>query len=210
MATPINILIVEDSQDDADLIVRELRRAGFEPKWKRVETEVDFLAEIKNCPDIILSDYSMPQFSGLRAAELLQQSGLNIPFILISGTVGEDVAVEAMKHGATDYLLKDRIARLGSAVQHALNEKQLRDDRKRAEEKLRENEADLAEAQRVAKMGSWQYDLTSKTVRWSDELCRIFGIEKALFDGRYETFLNCVVPDDRPEVLRVNAEATAG
>ena len=102
MATPLNILIVEDSQEDAELVVVELRRAGFDPKWKRVETEPDFLAEIKNSPDIILSDYSLPQFDGLRAAELLQASGLNIPFILISGTVGEDVAVEAMKHGATD------------------------------------------------------------------------------------------------------------
>jgi PAS domain S-box-containing protein len=138
MPTPLNILIVEDSQDDADLIVAELRRAGFDPKWKRVETEPAFLAEIKTSPDIVLSDYSMPRFSGLRAAELLQASGLNIPFILISGTVGEDVAVEAMKHGATDYLLKDRIARLGPAVKHALEEKRLRDERKRAEKKLRQ------------------------------------------------------------------------
>jgi two-component system, cell cycle sensor histidine kinase and response regulator CckA len=129
MATPLNILIVEDSPDDADLMLHELRREGFDPKWKRVETECDFLAGIKTLPDIVLSDYSMPQFTGLRAAELLQQSGLNIPFILISGTVGEDVAVEAMKHGATDYLLKDRIARLGPAVKRALEEKQLREER---------------------------------------------------------------------------------
>ncbi len=136
MDQPLDVLIVEDSQDDADLILAELRHAGFAPKWKRVETEPAFLAEIKNSPDIILSDYSMPQFSGLRAAELLQASGLNIPFILISGTVGEDVAVEAMKHGATDYLLKDRIARLGLAVDHALEQKRLRDERKRAEASL--------------------------------------------------------------------------
>ncbi len=131
MATPLKILIVEDSPDDAELMVRELRRAGFEPAWRRVETEADFLAELKNAPDIILSDYSMPQFNGLRAAELLQESGLNIPFILISGTVGEDIAVEAMKRGATDYLLKDRIARLGSAVQRALEQKRLRDQQQK-------------------------------------------------------------------------------
>ena len=104
MATPLNILIVEDSPNDADLVLFELRRAGYTPAWKRVETESDFLAELKKLPDIVLSDYSLPQFSGLRAAELLQKSGLNIPFILISGTVGEDAAVEAMKLGATDYL----------------------------------------------------------------------------------------------------------
>ena len=90
MGKPLNILIVEDSPDDADLVMAELRRAGFDPKWKRVEVETDFLAEIKNSPDIVISDYSMPQFSGLRAAEILQESGLNIPFILISGTVGRN------------------------------------------------------------------------------------------------------------------------
>jgi len=140
MPEPLNILLVEDSPDDADLSLRELRRAGFDPKWKRVETEPDFLAEIKNLPDIILSDYSMPHFSGLRAAELLQASGLNIPFILISGTVGEDIAVESMKHGATDYLLKDRLARLGSSVQHALEEKRGRDEHKRVEDAFRASE----------------------------------------------------------------------
>jgi signal transduction histidine kinase/FixJ family two-component response regulator len=113
-----------------------LQQAGFDPRWKRVETEPDFLDELKNTPDIILSDYSMPQFNGLRAAELLQASGLNIPFILISGTVGEEVAVEAMKHGATDYLLKDRIARLPNAVQRALAQKGLVDERHRTREEL--------------------------------------------------------------------------
>jgi PAS domain S-box-containing protein len=136
MPTPLNILIVEDSQDDADLLVRELRRAAYDLKWKRVETEPDFLAELKNSPDIILSDYSMPQFSGLRAAELLRKSGLGIPFILISGTVGEDTAVEAMKMGVTDYLLKDRLARLGQAVERALLEAKERMELKQAEENL--------------------------------------------------------------------------
>jgi DNA-binding NtrC family response regulator len=145
MGKPLNILIAEDSQDDADLVLAQLRRAGFDPKWKRVEVEADFLSEIKNSPDIIISDYSMPQFSGLRAAEILQETGLNIPFILISGTVGEDVAVQAMKHGATDYFLKDRIARLGSAVEHALEQKLLRDEHKRADEEIK---AQLQELQR--------------------------------------------------------------
>src|SRR5882757_2905289 len=136
MSKPLNLLIVEDIQDDADLLLAALRRAGFDSKWKRVQTEPDFLAELKKLPDIILSDYSMPQFTGLRAAELLRASGLNIPFILISGTVGEDVAVEAMRHGATDYLLKDRIVRLGSAVQRALEQQRLRTERERAEKSL--------------------------------------------------------------------------
>ncbi len=128
MTTPLNILIVEDSQNDAELALQELRRAGFDPKWRRVETEQGFLDELPNRPDIILSDYSMPQFSGLRAAKLLRESGLKIPFILISGTVGEEVAVEAMKFGATDYLLKDRLTRLGQAVGKALEQKHFQEE----------------------------------------------------------------------------------
>jgi PAS domain S-box-containing protein len=457
----LQILIVEDNSNDADLMVEQLRRSGFDPQWKRVELEEDFLAEIKKNPDIILSDYSMPQFSGVRAAELLQESGLNIPFILVSGTMGEDVAVDAMQRGATDYLLKDRIAHLGAAVEHALEQKRLLDERKRAEEslvlfrrlidhssdgievvdpqtgrfldvnertceqlgysreemlsmslpdievealtkeslpavmeelrrtgfmvvegrerrkdgttfpaevnaryirlnrdyvlavvrditerknaeetlqrlrgqsasilnsvaegvhgigldgnitfenpaalamlgyenaeligkpahrtmhhtrsdgtpypegecpiyatlrdglvrhvadevfwredgtslpveytctslrdkdgtiigatvvftditerkraeeKLRQREADLADAQRIAKLGSWSYDIPNNKVRWSDELFRIFGIEKPLFEGTHESFLNYVVPEDQPKILQVNAEARA-
>ena len=137
MATPMNILIVEDSPDDAELLVAELRRAGFVPEWIRVETEPDFLAGLERKPDLIISDYSMPQFNGLRAAELAKASGLDIPFILISGTVGEDTAVEAMKRGATDYLLKDRLSRLGQAIEQALEKKRLRDERQRSEISLK-------------------------------------------------------------------------
>lgn len=133
MAIALNLLLIEDSADDAALLLHELQSAGFDPTWKRVQTETDFLAEIKKLPDIILSDYSMPQFTGLRAAKLLRESDFDIPFILVSGTVGEDVAVEAMKYGATDYLLKDRIARLGAAVEQALAQKRLRDERRRVE-----------------------------------------------------------------------------
>src|ERR1041384_1236828 len=136
MPVPLNVLIVEDSPDDADLVLAELRRAGFEPGWKRVETEPDFLAELEKSPDIILSDYSMPQFNGLRAADHLRERDLDIPFILVSGTLGEERAVEAMKHGITDYLLKDRLSRLGKAVENALLQKRLREERKRLQQRL--------------------------------------------------------------------------
>jgi signal transduction histidine kinase len=146
MAKPVKVLIVEDSQDDADMLLAELRRAGFEPTWSRVETEADFLAAIKRKPDIIFSDFAMPRFTGMRAADLLHESGLEIPFILISGTVGEEVAVQAMQHGATDYLLKDRITRLGSAAERALEQKRLRDEYRKTEEEVRWKTA-LLEAQ---------------------------------------------------------------
>lgn len=146
MPVPLKVLIVEDSQDDADLVLRELQRAGYSAEWKRVENETDFLVEIGNQPDVILSDFSMPEFDGLRAVRLLRDRGLETPFILISGTVGEDIAVEAIKQGVTDYLLKDRIARLGSAVQRALKGVEELNERRR----LR---AQFIEAQKMEVIG---------------------------------------------------------
>src|SRR5580698_7299368 len=126
MGRPLKILVAEDNPSDAELAVRQLRRDGFEPDWERVETEADFRDRLHPGLDLILSDYEMPQFTGIRALELLRESALDIPFILVSGTIGEDTAVMAMKAGASDYLLKDRLARLGQAVDHALDESRLR------------------------------------------------------------------------------------
>jgi two-component system cell cycle sensor histidine kinase/response regulator CckA len=143
MGKSLNVLMAEDSDADAELIEFELRNAGFDLKCTRVQTEQAFLEELAKRPDIILSDYSMPQFSGLRAAQLTRESSLGVPFILISGTVGEEVAVEAMKRGATDYLLKDRLVRLGQAVERALLEARERARLKRAEQELQTTHAQL-------------------------------------------------------------------
>lgn len=136
MPTPVKILLVEDSVNDAELILQELRQAGFAPIWKRVDTESEFLNALSERPDLVISDYSMPRFDGLRAVRLLREREADTPFILISGTVGEDAAVAAMKHGATDYLLKDRIVRLGQAVQQALDQRRLRQEHHRMEQRL--------------------------------------------------------------------------
>lgn len=147
MGEPLNLLIVEDSPDDAELLVHELRRSGFDVRWQRVETRADFLARLEERPDLIVSDHSMPQFSGLDAVKLLRQLGSEIPFILVSGTAGEEMAVEAMKRGATDYLLKDRIARLGSAVNHALEEQRLRNETRRMRAQLAAQGSALQESE---------------------------------------------------------------
>jgi two-component system, cell cycle sensor histidine kinase and response regulator CckA len=136
MATHLNLLIVEDNPNDAELLVRELYRAGFDPHWLRVDTETDYLNNLRPDLDLILSDYGMPQFSGLRALELLKQRGLEIPFIIVSGTIGEETAVTTMQQGAADYLLKDRIARLGPAVHRAMKEVEERIERRRLEQQF--------------------------------------------------------------------------
>ena len=116
----LQALLVEDNPDDAELITYELRRAGFELTWDRVDTEAAYLEHLEKSPTIVLADNSLSQFSGPRALELLQERGLSIPFIVVSGTIGEEAAAAVMKQGAVDYVLKSRLSRLGSAVQHAL------------------------------------------------------------------------------------------
>ena len=141
MNSPLQILLVEDSVDDAQLIMLQLEQDGSAVECRRVDTEAAFTAALDPPPDLILSDFSMPQFSGFRALQILRERGLEIPFILISGTIGEEIAVEAMKQGAADYLMKDRLARLASAVQNALNQKRLKDEKARADLALRHSEA---------------------------------------------------------------------
>ena len=136
-----NILIVEDSPDDAQLVIIQLEQEGLEIEYRRVDTEAAFIAALDPPPDLILSDFSMPQFNGIRALKIVRGRALDIPFILVSGTIGEELAVEAMKQGADDYLMKDRLGRLGSSIQSALDKRRLQEEKVRADLALRESEA---------------------------------------------------------------------
>ncbi|MEI8130880.1 MAG: HD domain-containing phosphohydrolase [Leptolinea sp.] len=137
MSIPLRVLIVEDTPADADLLVMRLNMEDYQLDWQRVENEEDFLAALENPYDLILSDWTLPQFSGIRAFELVVERGLEIPFIIVSGGIGEETAVAVMRQGAADYLLKDRLERLGQAVHNALDQKKMRVEHKRAEEMLR-------------------------------------------------------------------------
>jgi DNA-binding NtrC family response regulator len=133
--------LVEDSDDDAQLLLRELRHEGFNPLFERVDTMEAMNAALDRQEwDIIISDHAMPAFSSLRALALMKEKQLDLPFIIVSGLIGEEMAVAAMKSGAHDYLLKGRLARLGPAVQRELREAQVRQARRRSEEALRESE----------------------------------------------------------------------
>ena len=135
MSTTVRVLLVEDSEDDAELILRELRRGGFSPEFKRVCTPDELSTVLANQGwDIVLSDYAMPRFNALEALRLVQLTGSDLPFIIVSGTIGEDVAVAAMKAGAHDYIMKDKLARLVPAMKRELREAQERHARKLAEE----------------------------------------------------------------------------
>jgi PAS domain S-box-containing protein len=135
---PLRVLLVEDRPSDARLLLDELRAAGFDPAAVRVETEADYLAHLDPPPDVILCDYNLPQFDAPRALELLRATGRDVPLVIVSGSIGEETAVEAMKAGASDYLLKDRLGRLGSAVRQAVAGRHLREAERRAQAALAE------------------------------------------------------------------------
>jgi DNA-binding NtrC family response regulator len=149
MPQPLHLVIAEDNPADAELLVRALRRAGFEPTWKRVESAADFSAALKLDVQLVLSDYDMPGFSGLQALQIIGERLPDVPLIIVSGTIGEDTAVEAMRRGASDYLIKDRLGRLGPAVQHALEQARLRHTNRQTEQKLREQLEELLRWQEV-------------------------------------------------------------
>jgi len=137
-SVPLNVLIVEDSEEDADLIVLELKRGGFEPVFRRVENAEQMKHALEDRTwDVVLSDFSMPRFSLSEALHLLQQKGTDVPFVIVSATIGEEAAVEAMRAGAHDYVLKHRLGRLVPAVQRELREAATRRERRHLEEQLR-------------------------------------------------------------------------
>jgi diguanylate cyclase (GGDEF)-like protein/PAS domain S-box-containing protein len=138
MTEPLRVLIIEDRPSDAELMVLRLEDEGFDPEWVRVETEAAYVAKLDAMPDLILSDWSLPRFSGLQALHLLRETGLDIPFVIVSGGIGEEAAVDAVHQGADDYVFKDRLARLGPAIRRALEAKRLRDERRRVEAQLRQ------------------------------------------------------------------------
>ncbi len=140
----LQVLLVEDNPADAELVLRELRREGFDVTSDTVQTIEDFTRQIRTRSyQIILADYNLPQWRGVEALAVLRKEGLDIPLILVSGAVGDVIAVECIKQGATDYVLKDSLARLAISVRRALQEKAQRDQRQQAEQDLARKAAEL-------------------------------------------------------------------
>lgn len=173
--TSIRALIVEDDPLDAELLLHELRRSGFEVEWQRVEGAEDYLAGLESKPDIIYSDFNLPQFDGLRALDLLVQRGLDIPFIIVSGVIGEDRAVEVMRRGAWDYLLKDRLARIGEATRLALEKKSLRVAKLQAQEEARAAGDALQAIVEAAPLAIVALDEASRIKAWNPAAEKLFG-----------------------------------
>src|SRR5437016_12367605 len=133
---PLRLLHIEDSELDHELMLAHLRRGGLAVEPLRVDSQAEFLRALEQPWDLIVSDYNLPGFSGLVALDLLKAYGLDIPFVLVSGEIGEDTAVEAMRNGASDYLLKNNLARLVPALLHAIEASETRRARERADLEL--------------------------------------------------------------------------
>src|SRR5437762_3473890 len=138
MDQPLQVLIVEDSENDATLLEIELQRAGYDPQCHRVETPEALSSALnRQAWDLVIADYIMPRFNGLAALALVKDHGLDLPFIIVSGHITDDTAVAAMKAGAHDYVMKANLARLGPAVERELREAEVRRQRRRTEETLK-------------------------------------------------------------------------
>lgn len=143
--TKLKVLMVEDNQADGELVVRELRQSGFDFVGETVQTAEQFREQVRKVhPDVVLADYNLGQWRGMEAVEILRHEGLDIPVILVTGALGDATAVECIKQGATDYVLKDSLGKLPLAIRRALKENQLRAQRKAAEEELAQSVKELA------------------------------------------------------------------
>jgi PAS domain S-box-containing protein len=178
MRSSLRILLLEDDASDAELVQELLEAEGFVCEITRAQTRAEFVTALEhNEIDLILADYKLPSFDGVAALKLASSTRPHVPFIFVSGTIGEELAIEALKMGATDYVLKTGLSRLAPSVRRAIREAEGRAERKKAEEALRRSEAYLVEAQRLSQTGSFGWNVLSEEVYWSDETHRIFEYE---------------------------------
>jgi PAS domain S-box-containing protein len=177
---PLRILSIEDDPKDTELIRDLLETEGIVCEVVRVDTEAALLASIEQGGiDLILSDYTLPSFDGISALKFAMKTCPDVPFIFVSGTLGEEVAIEALKIGATDYVLKTSLSRLPPSVVRAQREATQKAERRRAEDALRQSEAYLAEAQRLSHTGSFGWRPSTGDILWSEETFRIFEYDQA-------------------------------
>jgi PAS domain S-box-containing protein len=205
MGDVIQLLIVEDSADDATLLLSELQRKGIEPAVRRVETEADYLAALQSQRwDAVISDYVLPQFSGPEALRLLRQQGSDLPFIMVSGIYGEEEAVATMKSGANDYLMKGNLARLAPALERELEAAKDRRRHKRAEGTMQFLAA-IVESSEDAIYGK---NMDSMIVSWNPAAERLFGYASEEIVGR--SIVTLFPQNRRDEMLDILAGIRRG
>ncbi len=211
MTTPLHCLIVEDSENDAQLLLRQLHTGGYEVTWQRVETPEAMQAALTHPSwEIVISGYELARFSGPAALEILQASGLDLPFIIVSGKIAEDDAVAMMRTGAHDYLMKDRLAHLVPAVRRELREAVNRRERRRAEAELRVSEERYRTLFENNPLPMWVHDVESlQFLAINESAVRHYGYTRGEFLGM--TIRQICHPEDLAGLLlRIEHDQTVG
>jgi CheY-like chemotaxis protein len=194
--------------NDAELVRKAFKNRREEFVIAVATNRSDFIKELRNFkPDIVLSDHILPGFNSLEALAALKYSGLNIPFILVTGNTSEDFVVKLFQEGMDDYILKDSLQRLPFVVVNALEKYRLEKETKEALEKVIESEAMMKRAEELAHLGSWTVELGTWKIKWSDEAYRIYGYEPGEMEPTNEKFLSHVHPDDLESVKSMVAKA---
>ena len=196
----MRILYLEDEPRDAELVQASLEADDIVCDLIRLDNQQDFVEALKEGGfDLILADYTLPLFDGVSALKLAKEIAPQVPFIFVSGTLGDERGVEALKLGATDYVFKSRLTKIAPSVRRALREAEERSQRKRAEVDLQRSEAYLAEAQKLSHTGSFGWEIVTGKIYWSDETYRIFGYEPGS-QPTLERIVERTHPEDRPPV----------
>nr|WP_281376814.1 sigma 54-interacting transcriptional regulator [Edaphobacter lichenicola] len=204
----MRVLSLEDDPKDTELIQASLETEGIACVVTRVDTQAAFSASLEQGGiDLILADYKLPSFDGLSALKLATSISPEVPFLFVSGTLGEEVAIEALKIGATDYVLKTRLSRLAPSVLRALREADGRTERKRTEKALSRSETFLAEAQRLSRTGSFGWNIRTREVFWSAETYRVFECEPGTTPS-VELVVERTHPEDRERLQHVFEHAS--
>jgi len=202
-----SILHLEDSALDAELIEAELVRNGLSTEFNRVDSEDEFCRAVETgAYDLILADYMVPLFGGLAALEYSRQVAPDTPFIFLSGMLGEDLAIETLKQGATDYVLKSRLDRLTPAIRRALREAENGRQRRQAENALQENEERLRLAVDSTRLGLWDFDPRNQHMRWCDRCREMLGMHVGS-PANLRVFLESIHSNDRRSVISAGRKA---
>ena len=201
MSNSLKIIHIEDVPSDAELVDRTLKKSGIIFEKVVVDTRAEYVRALSEFPaDIILSDHSLPSFNSLEALKILKNSDKGIPFILITATVSEEFAVSVMKEGASDYVLKDRLQRLPSAIINAIEKYQSDNDRQTYLSKIVASEALFTKAELIAEFGTWRFNILAKSINWSAGNFVLLGYALDEVEPSFENFLKNIFPDDLQQV----------
>ena len=197
----LKILILEDEPNDAEQMQRELRIAGLDFTARRVDNRSDFIAALESfAPDLVLADYRLPGFTGAEALAHVRRVHPEVPVIMVTGALGDEAAIELLKAGAKDYVLKNNLLRLPAAVERAISAERSDRARKAADKALREANALLQTVERLAHIGGFAHEIASGKIVWSEETYRIHGQIPGEFEPTLAQFDDCVRRDDQDRV----------